>query len=105
MKQKNNDLVTNVLHPELKSGVNSRDINTNINFNNSNYNINLHLLLGYECMCRNHLKKIESFNPRLYLVTYPTSMFIMEYGIIIDSDIGTGVWIGSQTNKLLMTKI
>jgi ribonuclease HI len=70
------------------------------------YECTLQLTTGVDLPFRNTLKRLEDFNPQLYLVTWRITETVFQYATIIKTDGATAVWVGHSTNfhYLLNTK-
>lgn len=61
-------------------------------FDGASQKLKIPLILGTDLLPRNNLKKLESFNPHVYLLTWRESQRSLRYATVITSDKGMGIW-------------
>ncbi len=62
------------------------------------------LTMGIDVLDRNSLKRLESMNPKVYLVTWSVSDVAYRYATIINAAGSSGIWCGVYSNLRLVTK-
>jgi ribonuclease HI len=65
--------------------------------------VKIPLVLGLDILPRNNLKKLEKHNPSVHLVTWKDSPVSVRYGVIIDSELGIGIYSNFYADKLYLT--
>lgn len=66
---------------------------------------NIKLVLGHDLPDRNTLKRIEGFNPKLYVLVWKESDQLARYATAIKTDVGYGVWCGVYSNLVVLPKV
>ena len=86
------------LKPEFNVGYAAIDINVNYKIKDTIENTNIILTLGIDIIDRNALKRIESLNPKVTIITWPVSDDIFRYATVIECGDDIGIWCGYYSN-------
>jgi len=84
---------------------NLNDIKVDIveEYNGKDLTITVPLILGLDILPRNNMKKLESHNPSVLLITWRESNKTIRYAIIIECNSGIGIWSNFFSDKLFLT--
>ena len=106
--------ITNILYEQIdKKGIKKLKsiynvgysaLKTNINYKSINdvSNISITLTLGIDLLNRNGLKKIESLNPKVTIITWLDAPEIIRYATIIEIDSGKAIYCGTYSNRRII---
>jgi len=98
MKKKKEVTITK-LKDEIKQNTAGIDIYANyVDGENKKHQSKTTLTFGIDILDRNGLKKIESLNPKIYLLTWSESGGLYRYFTIIKTDTGYGAYCGYYSN-------
>ena len=80
------------LKPEY--GVGYRDVMTSVVIARGagSVTVQIPLILGGDLPSRNHLKQLETYQPRIQLVTWSESLGSLRYACVIETESGVGIW-------------
>lgn len=92
---KKEETVVTVMKPEFKPGVAKVEIEAEYTEGKKDKII---LYFGVDLPNRNALKRIETANPKVTLITWMPSDKVYRYAVAVDTDEGHGVWSGMYTN-------
>lgn len=91
----------------LKEKINDGDKNLKIfideEYNGKNIKILIPYLLGIDILPRNNLKKLETSNPKISLITWRESVNTLRYATIIKCDTGIGIWSNFFADKIFLS--
>lgn len=65
--------------------------------------VKLILARGIDLPSRNMMSKLSGLNPKVYVVTWKYSRIVFNYGLIIETDDGIGIWAGIYRNKRILS--
>lgn len=60
------------------------------------------VILGLDLLPRNNLKKLETHDPKVYLITWRESSFSIRYATVIECTSGVGIWSNFFADKILL---
>ncbi len=66
--------------------------------------IELQITIGLDTLDRNNLKRLEPFNPKIYLLTTCESSAVVRYWTIIKTDNDIGIWGAVYSNNRIVKK-
>lgn len=98
-KVKKEEVPTFLFKPDFKPGVVKLNIDAVCNVEEGKLLTDkIPFYLGVDCPDRNALKRLESLNPKMTLITWMPSKKVFRYATIVECDEGIGIWAGMYTN-------
>jgi ribonuclease HI len=92
---------TRVLKEELRVGFAALDVQANYKLDVDTGELlqeMVRLTLGIDLLDRNGLKRLESLNPKVSLITWMESPDAFRHATVIEADDGIGIWAGMYSN-------
>lgn len=100
--------VSTKLKPEIIVGLASMKVQAALPFevpgNEGPITDEITLAMGIDVLERNSLKRLETMNPKVYLVTWSVSDLAYRYATIIEAEGSVGIWCGVYSNVKLLVK-
>ncbi|MDR3392329.1 MAG: ribonuclease HI [Sulfuriferula sp.] len=90
-----------VLKEDLRVGFAALDVQANYKLDVDTGELNqemVRLTLGIDLLDRNGLKRLESLNPKVSLITWMESPDAFRHATVIEADNGVGIWAGMYSN-------
>ncbi len=105
--KKSGDVSLTKLLPSFVVGTNEMIVPTNFRRPEGDIdNVNIKLTLGLDMLDRNCLKRLESTNPEVTLVTYRDGESAIRYATIVKSGDDIGIWAAPDSNmRLILPKV
>lgn len=98
---KKNTVETLEVKNEL-SKITDMNIPVNVMSNGKEVSISVPLILGMDLPNRNSLKKLETDNPNIYIVTWKESEKCFKYACIMTTNDATGIWSNMYANSVII---
>jgi len=92
------------LKPEFGVGFADMTLYIDEPHEDSTVKLKVPLILGTDLLPRNNLKKIESLNPKVYLITWRESSQSVRYATAITCDAGIGIWSNFFADRIFFSK-
>lgn len=87
------------LKPEYNVGFAALTVPANYGFKNTDVQkVDVTLTLGVDAPDRNALKRLETYKPRVSLITWMESVAAFRYAVVIETDEDIGIWCGVYAN-------
>lgn len=102
VKKKKEIVLETKLKPVYGVGFKDTMVEVVISQKEKTKSINIPLILGMDLLPRNNLKKIESLNPKVSLLTWKESEDTIRYAIVIEIDTGIGIWSNYFANRIFL---
>lgn len=94
--------IRKVLKSTITTAIKELPIDIDILCKDINYKTNIKMMFGLDIINRNNLKKLEDFNPQVYLVTWLDSDKSAKYATVIKTDLGDGLWNNVHSCKIFL---
>lgn len=72
-------------------------------YNNTDINVSIPYILGIDILPRNNLKKLETENPNVYILTWKESIDVLRYATVISCKSGIGLWSNFYADKIFLS--
>jgi ribonuclease HI len=93
VKQKKKETIETLkLKPEFKVGFTHLEVNLTLDHFNAPKSVTLPYILGLDLPPRNNLKRLETMNPTIHLVTWKESEASFRYATVIRAGKDIGIW-------------
>ena len=96
---------TRKLRAECGVGVASFKTKMNYKTDNGTDTTPVILSIGIDLINRNSLKKLETLNPKVVIVTWLDAPEVVRYATIIESGNDIGIWCGTYSNRRIIEKL
>ena len=90
------------LKPEITNNLKDVEMEITEFYDGNDVSLNIPLIFGLDILPRNNLKKLETHNPSIYVLTWRESERTIKYATIIKCDSGIGIWANYFSNKLFL---
>lgn len=90
------------LKPEYNTGFASLQVDANYKDDEGTKSAPLILVLGIDLLERNALKRLESLNPRVSLITWMEAEKVFRYATVIQAGEDVGIWAGVYSNTRVL---
>lgn len=94
--------ITSLLRPEFGVGFKDLMVDVVVDFNGVTTNVKIPLILGADVLPRNSLKRIETMNPKIHLITWMESEHTLRYACVVEVDSGIGIWANFFANRVFL---
>lgn len=94
------DKTISILRKELTNQVKHIEVNLDVVSNGVEKNIIVPIVFGLDILPRNNLKKLETENPKVSLITWKESQNALRYAVVIKCDSGIGIWSNFFSDKI-----
>lgn len=94
--------IRKVLKSTITTAISELPIDIDITCKDVVYKTNIKIVFGLDIINRNNLKKLEDFNPEVYLVTWLDSDKSAKYATVIKTDLGNGLWNNVHSCKVFL---
>ena len=90
------------LNPEIDNNMKNMNIEISEHHNDKDCKLRFLLVFGLDIVVRNTLKKIETMEPQIYLVSWKCSDRTLRYGTLIKTDTDIGIWSNYYSNLIIV---
>lgn len=101
--KKNKEIVTNKFKSEYNIGFCALPVELLTENSNGNCKTNITLTLGIDLLDRNALKRLESLEPVITLITWKETPEVLRYATVIESLGSYGIWAGVYSNMIYIS--
>lgn len=103
--KKKNASPTLQLKPEYVVGFSHLKVSINVMCGNVSSPISVPLILGTDLPSRNNMKRLESANPSVHLLTWKESEQSIRYACVVATTTGIGIWSNFFANRIFIQPI
>ena len=97
-KSKKEVVTTTQLRAEYKPGVPSMIVKVGYTDNELLQTTPIALVFTIDLPDRNALKRLETCNPKVTVITWSVSPKVFKYAVVIEATVGVGIWAGVYSN-------
>lgn len=105
-KQVKKETVTKlILKKEYVNGIKNVILDHDVKHGDKNKTIKVPLIFGTDLPDRNQIKRLESRNPKVKLITWRYSDDTLNYAVIIESDDSIGIWSNFYSDQIFLANL
>lgn len=99
---KKETVTKHVLKPEFTSALKNIKVTATVTYKERTDKVELPVLFGLDIPPRNNLKKLEEYQPSIYLITWRDSERTLRYAFIIECKTGIGIWSNYFADRIFL---
>ena len=91
-----------ILKPEFIPGFRDTRIPVTVKYKQTQKHIKIPIIMGLDTPPRNNVKRLETLNPCLDLITWKESEHSLRYAVVVSCDDGVGIWSNFFSDRIFL---